>query len=579
MLSFIDYFSDDRILDYVCRCRAKVAKRRNRVQLIYNVSGSTGILQGMQAQGDESLLQSILPPRRKWKKLNAQARRKPSGQPLNSLDKTVRILKLTMKWYQAKDPASPFLRKFSDFCEEVRAYATGAIPVLPSPMIIPIAKAPGEKTCRPIAVYPLAAKIAICITNRYLSERFDDCFEECSFAFRMPEKCDGSASKTTHHDAFARIIEARRRRRKCDYWVAECDIRKFYDTVNHSVLKKAFKKLVARANRATPGRPVSENAVHLLMAYLDSYTFNKTVLPLNHSATYFTKRKMPGCTFGWPYDELNQEFYGSFSNAKIGVPQGGALSGLIANILLDQVDKALTKNQDKGLVYVRYCDDMIIMHPRKGKCRQYMKVYEDELKKLKLLSHPAAEVTAYDRSHWGTKSKSPYKWGPRGFVPWVGFVGYELNVNGDVRVRKSSLSKEMKKQHDTVREVVRAIRGRPRVGHRTIEESVVNRLIQMSVGRVRMHSYETLENELCWVNGFRSLNDNKYSRIQMKRLDACRTSLLRRLTRQLKSIEEAEAVVKPKPRQSIYYGKPFSYYYHAIEKPRNSDMGVREGRS
>ena len=30
MISFEEYFSDDRILHYVFSCRAKVAKRRNR---------------------------------------------------------------------------------------------------------------------------------------------------------------------------------------------------------------------------------------------------------------------------------------------------------------------------------------------------------------------------------------------------------------------------------------------------------------------------------------------------------------------------------------------------------------------
>ena len=126
----------------------------------------------------------------------------------------------------------------------------------------------------------------------------------------------------------------------------------------------------------------------------------------------------------------------------------------------------------------------------------------------------------------------------------------------------------MRKQYDTVQEVVRAIRDRPRASHKTIQESVTNRLVQMSVGRVRLHNFETGANELCWVNGFRLLTDNKYSRIQMKRLDACRNSLLRRLTKHLSGIEGTDSAAKSKPRQIVYYGKPFSYYYHVIEKPR-----------
>jgi hypothetical protein len=572
MRTFEDYFSDDRILHYICRCRAKVAKRRNRQQLIYNVSGNPAFLQQDRREEDDQLLKLILPPRRKWKKLDAEARTKPSGQPLNSLDKNVRILKETVRWYRRKETNAPFLEELARFCDTVRAYVMVPEPVLPAPQIIPSLKKRGGKQCRPIAAYPLAAKIAICLTNRYLSERFDKHFETCSFAFRMRDADARSGHQPTHHDAFARIVDVRCRRPKYNFWVAECDIQKFYDTVNHSVLKRAFKALVAKVNRANPEQPISEAAVRVFMAYLESYSFNKNVLPLNNpKGNYFAERRMSGCYFAWVEEELKRcGAYRSFKRAKIGVPQGGALSGLIANILLDKVDKALITRRDAHLTYVRYCDDMIIMHPRKRKCQEYMEVYETELKKLKLLPHPAKEVTVYNREFWDAKSKKPYKWGPQGFVPWVGFVGYEVNAEGDVRVRKSSLAKEMQKQYDTVQEVVRAITGEPRASHRTIEESVANRLIQMSVGRVRLHNFQTVENELCWVNGFECLTDNKYSRIQMKRLDACRNRLLWRLRKHLMGVEETESTTRSKARQIVKYRKPFSYYYHAIEKGREA---------
>ena len=64
-----------------------------------------------------------------------------------------------------------------------------------------------------------------------------------------------------------------------------------------------------------------------------------------------------------------------------------------------------------------------------------------------------------------------------------------------------------------------------------------------------------------------ALTDNKYTRIQMKRLDACRNSLLRRLGKHLRALEGTEATAELKARQIIYHGKPFSYYYHAIERP------------
>ncbi|MDF2700409.1 MAG: RNA-directed polymerase, partial [Haloplasmataceae bacterium] len=40
-----------------------------------------------------------------------------------------------------------------------------------------------------------------------------------------------------------------------------------------------------------------------------------------------------------------------------GTPQGGPLSPLLANIILNELDKELTK---RGLRYVRYADDCMI---------------------------------------------------------------------------------------------------------------------------------------------------------------------------------------------------------------------------
>lgn len=570
MMCFEDYFTDERILHYVCRHRAKIAKRKNRQQLIYNVSGNRAILSKGQDNEQDELLRSILPPRRKWKKLDAKARTKANGQPLNSFDKIVRILKHTVRCFQRKNADEPFLKHLMCFCANIRENVMGPNPVLPAPRIIACRKKPRGTECRPIAEYPLAAKIAICLTNKYLSSRFDKYFEPCSFAFRMRETGDVVARPPTHHDAFAKIVETRRALPDHEFWMAECDIQKFYDTVNHSLLKKAFKKLVAKVSRAHSEGPLSKEAVRVFMAYLDSYSFNKNVLPLNDPmGNYFADRRMPGCKFAWVENELKVDAYRSLKNAKIGVPQGGALSGLIANILLDRVDKELVKQSDARLTYVRYCDDMIVMHENKQKCEQYLELYEAELKKMKLLPHEAKEVTVYNKEFWQSKSKRPYQWGPRGFVPWVGFVGYEVNAVGEVRVRKSSLAKEMQKQYETVLEVVRAIESRPRVSHKTIQESVANRLIQMSVGRARLHNFRTMDNELCWVNGFQLLTDNKYSRIQMKRLDACRNRLLWRLAKHLMGVERTDSPGKGASRQLVKYRKPFSYYFHAIEKNRD----------
>jgi len=266
----------------------------------------------------------------------------------------------------------------------------------------------------------------------------------------------------------------------------------------------------------------------------------------------------------------NAGIYRSFNNARFGIAQGGALSGFIANLVLHEADDAMLRDDDPDLLYVRYCDDMIIMHPNRQKCRSYMRRYERALRRLKLLPHDSTSTPAYGKAFWDQKSKPPYSWSASAGIPWIGFVGYEINVGGDIRVRRRSLVREMRKQYATVREVLGALRPRlPRATNKTIEESITNRLIQMSVGKVRLHNYDEVQNELCWVSGFRLLNDNKYSRIQLKRLDRCRNRLIRKIGHQLRRTPAPEPPPKGgsgRNRQLVYYGRPFSYYHQALKK-------------
>ena len=65
-----------------------------------------------------------------------------------------------------------------------------------------------------------------------------------------------------------------------------------------------------------------------------------------------------------------------------GIPQGGPLSPVLANIYLDQVDKEL---ESRGLRFTRYADDMLIYVKSEAAANRVMKSFSNYLeKKLKL---------------------------------------------------------------------------------------------------------------------------------------------------------------------------------------------------
>lgn len=130
-----------------------------------------------------------------------------------------------------------------------------------------------------------------------LQPLLDPGFSEHSYGFR-PGRCAQDAVLA----AQAYIQSGRR-------IVVDVDLEKFFDRVNHDILIDRLQKRIADAG-----------VIRLIRAYLNSGIMDEGVV----------------CA--------RQE----------GTPQGGPLSPLLANVLLDEVDKALER---RGHGFVRYADD------------------------------------------------------------------------------------------------------------------------------------------------------------------------------------------------------------------------------
>ena len=130
---------------------------------------------------------------------------------------------------------------------------------------------------------------------------FDPGFSDHSYGFRPNRSAHGAVRKVQ-----AYIKQGYR-------WAVDMDLEKFFDTVDHDVLMHR----VARK-------------VH-----------DKRVLKLVGS-----------------YLRAGVMVNGRFEHTRKGVPQGGPLSPLLANIVLDDLDKEL---ECRGHRFVRYADDFIIL--------------------------------------------------------------------------------------------------------------------------------------------------------------------------------------------------------------------------
>jgi len=213
-----------------------------------------------------------------------------------------------------------------------------------------------------------------------------------------------SEGLVNHHTAIQHIQEYKVKHKAIPLWVAKCDMQKFYDSVNHKIINKQFEILIRKSKLDNPHLHLN-SCQRLFQSYLSCYSFNKNILVLNKDEAYWSKYKIAKGNFGWIEKEIAEyHFYESIDLERIGVPQGGALSGLIANIVLDIADKALLA-KFKDIFYTRFCDDMIIIHPNKKICEESIKLYIQTLEKCHLAPHKFSENLQAERP---TNKKKKY---------------------------------------------------------------------------------------------------------------------------------------------------------------------------
>ena len=147
------------------------------------------------------------------------------------------------------------------------------------------------------------------VTDRFIQQAiaqvltpiYEEQFHDHSYGFR-PNRCAQQA-----------ILTALDMMNDGNDWIVDIDLEKFFDTVNHDKLMTII------------GRTIKDgDIISIVRKYLVS---------------------------GIMIDD-------EYEDSIVGTPQGGNLSPLLANIMLNELDKEM---EQRGLNFVRYADDCIIM--------------------------------------------------------------------------------------------------------------------------------------------------------------------------------------------------------------------------
>jgi hypothetical protein len=336
------------------------------------------------------------------------------------------------------------------------------------------------------------------------------------------------------------------------------DLQAFFDCLHHDVARAAVRRLSEKV--VADGGIVDARATQILEGYF-AYTFPLVARPM---AKAWFEEHDAGAALAWPEDSL-RAFWPDPSHEPIGVPQGGSLSQVIANIVLDAADRAVMDRRLRDpLLYLRYLDDIVIVHPSRATVAAAFQRYAQSARALKLPVHTSGPSRRYGQKHWSQKTKAPYRWcrsKRSGSAPWVGFLGYEIRYDGAMRIRKSSVEREKTKLSRICRRALRVCRsqGGLRVPVGTMIRRVASRLVAASVGRVRMDG--TGGGQRCWSRGFQLLKGERGNFRQLADLDRHRERELQRLQR-LATGPLPHKKVNPRRRRRFhkFLGAPYSYW-------------------
>jgi group II intron reverse transcriptase/maturase len=209
-----------------------------------------------------------------------------------------------------------------------------------------------------------------------LQPRFDPTFSEHSYGFRPGRS------------AQAAILAAQQYIKEGCNWVVDMDLEKFFDRVNHDVLMSRLAKRIE-----------DKRMLRLIRRYLEAGIMVNGVVIERHEGT----------------------------------PQGGPLSPLLANVLLDEVDKELER---RGHAFCRYADDCNIYVQSERAGQRVMEGMRKLYGKLRLKVN---------------ESKS-------NVAPATGtgkFLGYSFWRNKEGEVKRAVAKKALEKMKERVRKITK----------------------------------------------------------------------------------------------------------------------------
>jgi group II intron reverse transcriptase/maturase len=196
------------------------------------------------------------------------------------------------------------------------------------------------KKLRPLGIPAVKDRVAQEVIRRLLALIFEPLFHDCSFGFRPKRSC---------HQAIEQVLSFHQQGLRV---TLDADIAGFFDNIPHRLIVDAVAEEVADGN-----------ILRLIEKFLAAGVMDN----------------------------------GVFKPTTIGTPQGGVVSPLLANIVLNKLDWRL---EEKGYRFVRYADDFVVVCETRHQAIAALTVVEEVMTELGLsLSPEKTKIASYGKGY------------------------------------------------------------------------------------------------------------------------------------------------------------------------------------
>jgi group II intron reverse transcriptase/maturase len=218
------------------------------------------------------------------------------------------------------------------------------------------------KQLRPLGIPAVRDRVAQDVLRQLLEPILTPKFHDCSFGFIRGRNC---------HQAIERLLEFKNSGLR---WVVDADVKGFFDNIPHCLIMRLLSEVIADGNILT-----------LVERFLKAGVMED----------------------------------GQLKPTRKGTPQGGLISPLLANLVLNELDWRL---QGAGYAFVRYADDFVVLCESRTEAEEALTLVRAVIEvEMDLELHPVKTRLVHVQDSFE-------------------FLGFRISANG-VRMRDKAVEK------------------------------------------------------------------------------------------------------------------------------------------